>query len=596
MLAVALTAGALVSGPASAQVPPGECPEVMATTDVVDGMVGTGYTVSEGTTPAPFSAEVLGVLENGIGPGRDMIIVDTTSPAIEEAGGIWFGMSGSPVYLNGEFAGAVAYGLSYGPSTIGGLTPAEDMLEVGDRPFGRAASPEKVVLTDELRRKIARATGTKLSRVGSSMGRLMTPLSVSGAGERTMREVARTIEREDLPFVPFAGSSASAAPEPSDDPVVAGGNMAVALSYGDVTYAGIGTVSYVCEDVVLAFGHPFFGYPAGQTALGANHADALTIVDDQIYGPFKLANVTGGIGTVDQDRFAGVRGIMGIYQPTIPVTSHIEVADGLRSRDGASDVMDSEYVPMIALTHALSNVDFTRDEIDEGSAELSWTITGTTASGDPWSLERTNLFSSQYDINYESLFEMEGHLYALLSQTFEDIEFTGVDVNGTYFDSVDQLTLSKVEVSTDGETYSTKRRVRIARGGTVYVRATLEPSGDGDDQVVDLQFEIPRRVKYSGSIEIAGGQSYYFDYYCLIYPQDCGGTTSEIESLEDLIAQFESAPTNDTLRGTVFGGRGNKLLEEVVDFANVVSGYRNIRVIVKNGGGSGSGGGVVPEG
>ena len=89
----------------------------MPVAEVEKGMVGTGYTVSEGTDPEPFSVEVLGVMEDGIGPGRDLIVVNTSSPAIDAAEGIWYGMSGSPVYIDDEFVGALAYGLSYGAST-----------------------------------------------------------------------------------------------------------------------------------------------------------------------------------------------------------------------------------------------------------------------------------------------------------------------------------------------------------------------------------------------------------------------------------------------------------------------------------------------
>jgi hypothetical protein len=128
--------GALVAGvtitamlsPAEAQVPPEgpiDCPDVMPVSEITDGMLGTGWTVSEGRDPEPFDAEVLGVLPDAIAPGRDMIVVDTSSPAITEAGGIWFGMSGSPVYHDGRLMGALAFGLSFGPSSIAGLTPAE---------------------------------------------------------------------------------------------------------------------------------------------------------------------------------------------------------------------------------------------------------------------------------------------------------------------------------------------------------------------------------------------------------------------------------------------------------------------------------------
>ena len=82
-----------------------DCETVLPTSAVTAGMTGTGLTVSQGTTAESFDVEVLGVLENGIAPGRDMIIVDTSSPAIEAVGGIWAGISGSPVYIGGQFAG-----------------------------------------------------------------------------------------------------------------------------------------------------------------------------------------------------------------------------------------------------------------------------------------------------------------------------------------------------------------------------------------------------------------------------------------------------------------------------------------------------------
>ena len=103
----------VVTGQASAA--PGECPTIKETSDLSAGMTGTGWTVSQGTTPEEFDVTVLGVLPDAIAPGRDMIIVETSSPAIDAVGGIWFGMSGSPVYVGGELIGAVAFGLTFGP-------------------------------------------------------------------------------------------------------------------------------------------------------------------------------------------------------------------------------------------------------------------------------------------------------------------------------------------------------------------------------------------------------------------------------------------------------------------------------------------------
>jgi hypothetical protein len=98
-VAVALVAG-LLAGPvaaATAQAAPGPCPAAFPVRDLTAGQLGTGLTVSRGTQPESFTVEVLGVLAGGIAPGIDMILVEADSPAIQAAGGIWAGMSGSPV-------------------------------------------------------------------------------------------------------------------------------------------------------------------------------------------------------------------------------------------------------------------------------------------------------------------------------------------------------------------------------------------------------------------------------------------------------------------------------------------------------------------
>ena len=72
-----------------------------------------------GATPQPFAVEILGVLDDGIGAGRDMIIIEASDlpgrNVISAGGGIWAGMSGSPVYINGKLLGAVSYGFSASP-------------------------------------------------------------------------------------------------------------------------------------------------------------------------------------------------------------------------------------------------------------------------------------------------------------------------------------------------------------------------------------------------------------------------------------------------------------------------------------------------
>lgn len=102
--------------------PAGDCAVAFPVAGLESGDEVSGLTVAKGTTPAPFTGEVLGVLKDGIAPGMDMIIADLTSPDIDRVGSIWAGMSGSPVYAaDGRLIGAVSYGLAWGPSPVAGI-------------------------------------------------------------------------------------------------------------------------------------------------------------------------------------------------------------------------------------------------------------------------------------------------------------------------------------------------------------------------------------------------------------------------------------------------------------------------------------------
>ena len=73
------------------------------------------------------------MIKDGIGAGRDMVMIKVSDlpgqHVIDQGGGIWSGMSGSPVYVNGKLLGAVAYGFTLAPSPIGGLTPVRKVYD-----------------------------------------------------------------------------------------------------------------------------------------------------------------------------------------------------------------------------------------------------------------------------------------------------------------------------------------------------------------------------------------------------------------------------------------------------------------------------------
>ncbi|MEP6666758.1 MAG: SpoIVB peptidase S55 domain-containing protein, partial [Nocardioidaceae bacterium] len=246
--AIGVLSAALISSGGAQSVTDPQCPPALPVSGVTPHMPVTGLTVSSGTAPEPFAGEVLGTFKGGIAAGVDMIMVRLTSPEIDRVGGIWQGMSGSPVYdEDGNLVGAVSYGLALGPSPVAGVTPAENMQDLLDNGPAALALPRRTA-----DRIVADGAATR-AQAEAGLTRLPLPLGVSGmATSKRLRQAGRLLDLDDVRLF-RAGASSESAPATE---IVAGGNLAASVSYGDVTSAGVGTATAVCGDEVIAFGHP----------------------------------------------------------------------------------------------------------------------------------------------------------------------------------------------------------------------------------------------------------------------------------------------------------------------------------------------------
>src|SRR5262244_3644508 len=105
-------------------------PQTIPVNQIHAGMSGVAYTVFEGVKPEPMDVEVLGVLHNVNGPKGDIILIRLHGQKVEYTG-VVAGMSGSPVYLDGKLAGALAFRIGeFSKEPIAGVTPIADMLEI----------------------------------------------------------------------------------------------------------------------------------------------------------------------------------------------------------------------------------------------------------------------------------------------------------------------------------------------------------------------------------------------------------------------------------------------------------------------------------
>lgn len=321
----------------SAAAPPSPTPAATISPDEVErGQRGYGLSVFAGTEPERFEVEVLGVIR-GLNAGVSYILARLTGHGLESAG-VVAGMSGSPVYLDGRLAGAVAFGWGFSREAIAGITPIAEMRRLsagGGEPAGAhramTGAPFGVetqahdftvdftalasgrVPADLLERELA-----KLRPVLTSGATSAVQWAASGFGSESGGILSRA-----LGSVAMAGRTREAPGDPRLSPTILqpGQMVAAVLVDGDLSLAASGTITDRTGDELLVFGHAFLG--SGPVSFPLATAEVITVVDN-MNSSFKLSNVGPVVGAFTEDRRAGLAGRIGAVAPMIPLAIRIE--------------------------------------------------------------------------------------------------------------------------------------------------------------------------------------------------------------------------------------------------------------------------------
>ncbi|HKA68620.1 MAG TPA: SpoIVB peptidase S55 domain-containing protein [Actinomycetes bacterium] len=523
----------------------GPCPDAFPVGELTAGMVGSGLTVERGTAPDPFTATVLGVIDDGIAVDLDLIIADTDSPAIQRAGGIWAGMSGSPVYAaDGRLIGAVAYSLADGSSSIAGITPAADMKQVLSRATPMRAA-KQVALPAALRQKLVASGAATAAQAAAGMTQLAIPVGVSGLGQTRLDAVSDRLQSRIPHMQVYSAGAAAIGDVGSPADIFPGSNFAAAISYGDLSFVGVGTTTAVCDGgTALAFGHPFLF--SGQSSMSVHSATAI-LVQPGLFGGFKVANPGGVVGTLDQDRLAAIRGQLGPAPAAVPVDSTITGLDNGASRSGTTNVNVPDFIPDVAAFHLLNNLDRVADRIGGGTVRLRWVIEGTRQSGAPFTVDVSNMFANQFDASFESIFQPADHLFAIQGNPFEDAKITGVNFTGSISSAFGQYTLDKVLIRRPNGTFvpaPTDRPLRVEAGSQLNLRAVLLPFRSTTPVNADLSVVVPPDTAGGfGSVGVVGGSGEFFG--------DGDGDGSEPANFNELLAQLNDTAPNNSVNATL---------------------------------------------
>jgi hypothetical protein len=346
-------------------------PDVMPVEDIKPGMKGYGLTVFEGTRPERFEVEVIDVLHN-FRPRQDLILIKTHHPRLDIAK-VVAGMSGSPVFINGKMIGAYAYGWTFGAEPVAGVTPIQNMLAELVRPLpssiygwplrpapaSRAAHPAveqsasnayrgapAAYSLAEHARQLARASTTHAGLVP-----VATPLLVGGMSAGAIEALRSLLGPLGLePMQAGGGGAETEADSPTH--FSNGSAIGVQLIRGDVSAMGLGTVTRVEGDKLVAFGHPMMqsGVTAIPTALGR----VLWLLASE-QRSFKIGMPVRPIGAMVNDRTASIVVSQRTQAPTIPVTLNIRGLPGTGSRTWHFEIAHERFMTPSFMAVALGS-------------------------------------------------------------------------------------------------------------------------------------------------------------------------------------------------------------------------------------------------
>ena len=428
--------------------------ELIYSNSLKPGMKGYGLTVYKGEKIEKFNVEILGVLKNMM-PGENRVLIRCEGPIVNKAG-IIAGMSGSPVYINGKLAGAVSFGWEFGKEPIGGLTPIEDMLDViNTYSSGKAKEImfEKVPdIEDIINPKPENFMPERLKKFFSSNDFLATGF-------------------ESLPFASSGtgGIDSTFYQKPKE-----GAPIAVALTRGDLNLYAIGTITYVKNNYILAFGHPMFGL--GHVSIPIHSAKILAI-----YPSYKSSNKIGIIGkemgALVEDRSAAILGIKGKKAYMIPINIKLNLKSKTKeySIEVAEEPLLTPFLVNLVFSSVLQNATKT---VGFSTYNLRGKIK---VKGYPDIVLNSLITGANYQT---TVFQIASLVSAVIQNPYVKARIEGISVDLNFVEDIRFAQIMKVKSSA----------TKVKRGKSVHLQVYLKPF-QRDTIIKNVIIKVPKTIK-----------------------------------------------------------------------------------------------------
>jgi hypothetical protein len=440
--------------------------------DLRPGMKGVGKTCYQGDKPEEFQVEILGVL-HGVNPGSNAVLARLSGNMLDKTG-VFEGMSGSPVFIDGKLLGAVAFSFSFAKEAIGGITPIQEMVNAFEGTDSSSRTRTMLKKSTLWNYRLAPPQSPDLSKLqqavsvfgGHGLIPIATPLSLSGLDIRTMQMFAPQFRALGMSFLQGAGSSgmqsaAKSAKEPENTPLEPGSNIVVSLVRGDLDVSAGGTVTYVDGNRLYAFGHNMF--QLGFTELPMHKATAI-MVFPSLESSFKILETGDLAGTIRQDRGAGIFGIIGEMPRMIPLKIQLVGSRGVKKEFNYELARDSFLTPVLVNMAVYNTI--ISSERAQGSVTLK--ITGKINIRNEQPIEINSRFSSDSSAANSASLAVAAPVNYLMAAGYKNLDLERIDLEISAQESdqsatLDSIRLSRAEVKA-GETLNLEISYTKANG------------------------------------------------------------------------------------------------------------------------------------
>ena len=345
----------------------------------------------------------------------------------------------------------------------------------------------------------------------------------------------------------------------------------------------MGTVTWTDErGRFLAFGHPFM--QRGDSDFFLTKTWVLASLPN-LQAAYKIGNIGEAVGTVNQDRSAGIAGQVGKLPSFIPL--YVSVTDSTRSQNGSVRVRvinDEQMTPTLVSSVLVSQAAKVADHGTGGSARLLFDITAMDSKEELLHINRENMYFDKTSLMKQLPAELQETVQVLLQNKLEQVRITNIDVN--------------VDMSTESLVAEIKKVTVEEKeprpGDTIHLNVTLKPYRS-ENITRTVAYKLPKDAEGEIRLKVRGGASTAWIQELMKQQKEEGAAQDKKEKqkgqkkekekdikLADYVREVNTADrNNDIIVEYASGGPRPDMTEEEAEasLAAMLSGGRNKQAV-----------------